>query len=472
MRIRLASSAPLDAPRPRTRKNVNPSRIIVSTFALAILLGTALLSLPAAAAGGAALSWLDALFLATSAVCVTGMSLFDIGETLSPFGTCVVLALVQIGGLGIMTLSCSFLLLLGRRLCFRDQLVVKESFDRCRISSLRGLITSIVLTTLAFECAVALVLGAHFRRAYDYAPLRAISHGVFHSVSAFCNAGFTLYPTSLERFNCDWVVLATCGTLLVAGGLGFVVIHNLSGYRFWRRGHAARGVLSMQTRTVLATTGALAALMAACVLGLEWNSALGGFSVPGKLLNALFHAVTPRSAGFHTVSMEAMGSPTLFVTIIMMFIGASPGSTGGGIKTCTLAVLIAASIAILRGREEVRLMKRSVEPRAVSEAICVTFFAALLVILVCTLLLITERGLATDSPEKGHLLCLLFETVSAFGMAGLSTGITPALTAWGRILLVLTMFAGRVGPLTLALIIMRRERPPVIHYPEESIMIG
>jgi trk system potassium uptake protein TrkH len=170
--------------------------------------------------------------------------------------------------------------------------------------------------------------------------------------------------------------------------------------------------------------------------------------------------------------MAAMGPPVLFITVIMMFIGASPGSTGGGIKTCTLAVLIASSRAIMRGREEVRLMKRSVESKTVAEAICVTFFAACLVMLVCTLLMVTEGKLVTDTPEKGHLMHFLFETVSAFGTVGLSTGVTPVLTVWGKLLIVMTMFAGRVGPLTLALIIMRRERAPAVHFPEEDIMIG
>lgn len=468
--IPLASRAA--APRPMGRRRVNPPRIIVLTFALAILAGTALLTLPVSTAGEKPLNWINALFIATSAICVTGLSVVDIGTTLTHFGQCVVLGLIQVGGLGIMTLSCAFLLLLGRRLSFRDQIVVKESLARGRLSSLHGLIGSIIATTLVVEAAGAVILYARLRHARGYPPLKALYHSVFHSVSAFCNAGFGLYPDNLERFSRDWTATATLGALIVIGGLGFAVIHNILGYRFWEKDRAARGALSMQTKTVLAVTAALIAFGTVCFLGLEWNSSLRNYSLPDKILNSLFHSVTPRTAGFNTLPMNAIGSPALFITIILMFIGASPGSTGGGIKTCTLAILIASSRAIMRGRSEVRLMKRSVEPKIVAEAVCVTFFAVCLVILVCTLLLVTERNLVTDTPGKGHLMHLLFETVSAFGTVGLSTGVTPMLTAWGKLLIVLTMFAGRVGPLTLALIIMRRVSPPMVHFPEEEIMIG
>lgn len=460
------------ARRKRYRKQVNPPRIIVLGFASAILIGTVLLKLPIASARQESLSFVDALFTATSATCVTGLIVRDTGSDFSRFGQMVILVLIQMGGLGIMTMSTAFLLLLGKRLSFREQMVVKDTVVRGRIASLKTLIGYIVLITFTFEFIGTLILHVHFRNTYGLAPYTAFYQAAFHSVSAFCNAGFSLYTTSLSAFRKDWITLITMGSLIVLGGLGFIVIYNVLNYRFWLRSRARRGKLLLQTKTVLITSAILVVVMLIAFLTLEWNHTLLALPVPYKVMNGFFHAVTPRTAGFNTIPVQDMSNAVLFITLFMMFIGASPGSTGGGIKTCTLAVLIATSRAIVSGREEVRLMRRSLSRKVVQEAICVALFAIGVVILICMLLLVTEKNLVVYTSEKGHLLKLLFETVSAFGTVGLSTGITPSLTTLGRLLITITMFVGRIGPLTLALIIAHREKRSLFHYPEEDVMIG
>ena len=456
----------------RSRRPLNPPRIIVLSFAVVILAGTALLMLPQASTGGESIGFTDALFTATSATCVTGLIVLDTGSNFTHFGQLVILVLIQAGGLGIMTMSTAFLLMLGKRLSGREHVVVKNTIARGRIGSLRMLIGYVILITFTSEFIGAIILYLRLLQVTDFSPYRAFYHAVFHSVSAFCNAGFSLYPDSLFMFRKDRVIILTMAVLIIVGGLGFIVNYNLIGIRFWTRNKLRRGKLSLQTRTVLVTSAALTLVMGICFLALEWGGDLNGLSLPDKLLNAFFHAVTPRTAGFNTLPVSSMSNPVLFITIVMMFIGASPGSTGGGIKTCTLAVLIATSRAIVAGRRDVRLMKRTLSQKVVKEAICVAFFAVATIIIVCTLLLITERGLVIYTPEKGHLMKLLFETVSAFGTVGLTTGITPSLTTWGRLIITFTMFIGRLGPLTLALIIARKEAAGLIHYPEEDVMIG
>jgi len=472
MDIRMPLRTEHDLTRLQKRKAINPPRIIVLSFASAIVIGTILLKLPLSTASGQVISIVDALFIATSATCVTGLTVLDIGSTLTHFGQLIVLGLIQAGGLGIMTLSTAFLVLLGRRLSFAERLVVTDSLAPTPLGGLKPLIGSVILVTFACELGGTLILCFHFQKCLGLSLHRAFYHALFHSISAFCNAGFSLYPDNLGGFSRDYVTVITLGSLIVIGGLGFVVIYDLMRHRFWMRNRATRGKLSLQTKTVLLTSALLILVLGSCVLALEWNVTLKGFTVPEKILNSFFHAVTPRTAGFNTLPVGAMGNPVLFITLFMMFVGASPGSTGGGIKTCTLAVLIATSLSIIRGRGEVRLMKRSLGQKTIAEALCVTFFASCLVIVVCTLLLITESARAIDTPQKGPVIHFFFETISAFGTVGLSTGVTPSLTTWGKILIIITMFTGRVGPLTLALIIARRRRPVSVRYAEEEMMIG
>lgn len=461
-----------DLARLQKRKAINPPRIIVLSFASAIVIGTILLKLPLSAASGQVISTVDALFIATSTTCVTGLTVLDIGTTLTHFGQLIVLGLIQAGGLGIMTLSTAFLILFGKRLSFAERLVATDSLAPTPLGSLKPFIGSVMLVTFVCELGGAAILCLHFHKCLGLSLHRAFYHALFHCISAFCNAGFSLYPDNLGRFSRDYITVITLGSLIIIGGLGFVVIYDLMRHRFWMRNRATRGKLSLQAKTVLLTSALLILVMGSCILALEWNVTLKGFTVPEKILNSFFHAVTPRTAGFNTLPVGAMGNPVLFITLFMMFVGASPGSTGGGIKTCTLAVLIATSLSIIRGRGEVRLMKRSLGQKTIAEALCVTFFAACLVIVVCTLLLITESARAIDTPQKGPVIHFFFETISAFGTVGLSTGVTPSLTTGGKILIIITMFTGRVGPLTLALIIARRRRPAAVHYAEEEMMIG
>jgi trk system potassium uptake protein TrkH len=459
------------APLPK-RKAINPPRIIVLSFASAVAIGAILLKLPLAAAGGRAISTIDALFIATSATCVTGLTVLNIGTSLSHFGQLVVLILIQAGGLGIMTLSTAFMVIFGRRLSFAERLVATDSLAPTPLSSMKSLIGSVLLVTFTCELVGAAILCLHFQKHLGYSLYQALYYAIFHCISAFCNAGFSLYSDNLRRFSRDYVTIATLGSLIVIGGLGFVVIYDLMRYRFWMRNRTIRGRISLQTKIAILISALLILVMGACVLTLEWNATLKQFTVPEKILNSFFHAVTPRTAGFNTIPVYAMGNAVLFITLFMMFVGASPGSTGGGIKTCTLAVIIATSLSLIRGDGEVRLMKRSLGQKTVAEALCVTFFAACLVIVVCALLLIVESDRTIGVPEKGPFLSFLFETVSAVGTVGLSTGATPSLSIWGKAIIIVAMFTGRVGPLTLALIIARRRRSAAVRYAEEDVMIG
>jgi trk system potassium uptake protein TrkH len=325
--------------------------------------------------------------------------------------------------------------------------------------------------TITFEFIGAIILTLHFRSAVGLTPFQAFYHGVFHSISAFCNAGFSLYSDNLLGYQRDATVIVVMGLLIVIGGLGFVVIYNLINFRFWLINRQLKGKLSLQTKTVLISSGLLIAFFMAFFLLLEWGGAMTRLSPVYKFCNAFFHAVTPRTAGFNTLPVTSLSNAVLFVTLVMMFVGASPGSTGGGIKTCTLAVLLATSRAIVRGKKEVTLFRRTVSYKVVQEAICVAIFALVVIAVVCTCLLVTERNLSY-LPEKGLLLKLLFEVFSAFGTVGLSMGITPSLSVLGKLLIVMTMFIGRLGPLTLALIISRKEAEAVLHYPDEDMMIG
>ena len=449
-----------------------PEWIAVKTFAAAILVGTALLTTPYATKRGDWQDPLAALFTATSATCVTGLTVVDTGSDLSLFGQIVVLALIQLGGLGIMTLGTFLLVLTGRRLRMQDEFILMDSLGTEGVRGLRSLLARTVLFTVALETVSASILAHRFISAHGYSPTEAVYHGVFHSISAFCNAGFSLYSSSLMGLRTDRTVVLVITCLIVLGGVGFLVLYNVSSLKIWRRDRLSRGKLTLHSKIVLASSAALIALGTLAFLLLESDRTLLALSWPDRLLCSVFQAVTPRTAGFNVVDMADVEPATSFLSMVLMFIGGSPASTAGGIKTTTLIVLALTVVTMVRGREDTELYHRAVPIKIVREALSIFLLSLLCILVFFFILLVSEEPDATGCTGPATT-DLLFETVSAFGTVGLSTGITPDLSAGGKLALVLCMFVGRLGPLTMALIIGGRDlSPTAVRFPEEEVVVG
>lgn len=461
-----------EEPEVEVRKRVNPPKVVALSFLAAILFGSVLLSLPFASSSGRGIAYIDALFTATSSTCVTGLVVKDTGSDFSLFGQIVIILLIQVGGLGIMTLSTFFLLLFGRRISLRDSITVRLSFGERGVRNTGQVIKSALVLTFAVELAGAAVLFWRFHSGPERLAIgKAAYYGIFHSVAAFCNAGFSTFSANLV--GQEWPVVITLGILLVLGGIGFVVLYNVLNLRFWRKDRLVRGRLSLQSKAVLLSTAALIGMGFILFLILEWNRGMGGQRIGERLVNSFFCSVTPRTAGFNTIDYAKMSSPGILLSMFLMFIGASPGSTGGGIKTCTFVVLLVTAYAIMHGRQNVVLFRRTIPYRVVQEAMAVALISLLLVGVAAVALSVSEReGSGWGNCEAGYAARTTFEVISAFGTVGLSTGITPYLSVVGKAILILTMYAGRVGPLTLALIVAGREPAPAVEYPEESTMIG
>lgn len=436
----------------------HPSRLITVSFGTLITVGTVLLTFPASA-GRSAVSALNALFTATSAACVTGLIVLDTPHDFSAFGQVVILVLIQVGGLGIMTLSTFGALMLGGTLGLRGERALAEMLDLQTAATAYRLTRFIVLSTLAIEAVGAVLLTVSYLQA-GFAPGEAVWHGVFHAISAFCNAGFALQPDSIVMFQHSPLALLVHAVLIVLGGLGFVVLAAVGGRIVRRR----RQPLPVQVRVVLAASAVLVLVGAVVYGACEWHRTLDGLSLPDKVVNALFESVTLRTAGFNSVDFTDLRSATALFMILFMFIGASPGSTGGGIKTTTVVVLLVAIRAAVVGRGQTTLYEREV-PREIvlrSLAIAVTSFAVVAGALFLLLLF-----------EPQPFLDLFFEVVSAFGTVGLSLGATAALGPAGKLTIIAVMFIGRIGPLTLALLLgTSATRRVAVRYPETRLMVG
>jgi trk system potassium uptake protein TrkH len=445
-------------------KNVNlfrrmkPAQILVLGFALVILLGSVLLSLPVASASRQPTHFLDAFFTATSAVCVTGLVVQDTGTHFSTFGQVVILALIQIGGLGFMTMATFFALLLGKRINLKERLLMQEALNQLTVEGIVKLVRHVLVITFLIEGTGALILG--IRWSGELGLARGFYYGLFHSISAFNNAGFDLFGEfrSLTGFVSDITVNTVITILIILGGIGFTVIVDLINKRRWRG-------FSLHTKIALSTTAALLAIGAISVFVLEYNNSktLAPLSLPAKILASWFQSVTPRTAGYNTLDIAGLRDATQLLIIILMFIGASPGSTGGGIKTTTFRSLITAVSSMVRGRQDVELYERRLPQDLVYRSLTITIIATALVLAVTMLLTITETA---------DFLMILFETVSAFGTVGLTMGLTTKLTVIGKILIALTMFAGRVGPLTIAFAVAQKQQKTLYRLAEEKIMIG
>ena len=422
------------------------------------------------AAGAGEVSLLEAFFTATSAVCVTGLTVVDTGTRFSPGGQAVILALMQAGGLGIMTFAVFVALLLGRDVSFTDRRVIRDSLHHSPSPQLVGLVRYVLVLAVSIEGIGAALLWLRFRRSFPSGE--AVWQSVFHSVSAFCNAGFSLWPDSIVRWRGDVLVNAVMSGLVLAGGLGFLVNMELGEQARLRLLRRRAPRLSLHSRLVLAVSGALLAVAVAAFLVLEWGNLLRGLPLGEKLLASWFQAVTPRTAGFNTVDFAQATPATLYLVALLMAVGASPGSTGGGVKTTTLGLIAALLVARWRGRGRATVFRRTIPHAVMDRALALALLAGVLVSLGIGLLLLTEGHGQPFERVRPHFGALVFEAVSAFGTVGLSTGVTSSLSAAGQLVLIVLMFVGRVGPLTLVLAVGPRPPRGRFRYAEENVMVG
>lgn len=446
----------------------NSVQILALGFFGLILIGGFLLSLPISSNSGQSTSIVDSLFTATSAVCVTGLVVVDTATHWNYFGQTVIIILIQIGGLGFMSFTTLLAILIGKKITLKERLLLQESMNTFSIQGLVKLIRYILVFTFAVEGLGALLLSTQF------IPIFGISKGIYysiwHSISAFCNAGFDLMGTysgkysSLTAFANNPVIIYTMSALIIIGGLGFTVWSEVYNYR-------ERKKFSLHSKVVLSITGVLIIGGTILMFLLEYNNplTLGHMPLFEKVNNAFFAAVTPRTAGMNTISTSDMTLGGQFLTMILMFIGGSPGSTAGGLKTATFGVLIITLISIIRGRDDVEIFKRRISKDTVYKSFALFILALSLVIIVTMLLCITQQGV----PDGDKFNYLLYEATSAYGTVGLSLGLTQHLNTAGKIIIMITMYLGRVGPMTVLLALTHRmSKKSAIKYPEDKILIG
>lgn len=447
----------------QVQKLLTAERILVLSFASFILLGTFLLMLPQATIGSP-LDLIDALFTATSATCVTGLVVVDTGARFTLLGQLIILMMIQLSGLGIMTFSTAFLYILEGRLSLGSRDLLHETLSQGPMPNLKSLLKTVFFATIVIEGIGSIILSLRFL--LEMPPAQAIYHGIFHAISAFCNAGFALYSDSLMAYRGDLIVNFTISILIILGGLGFIVIYELHRVRELRWSS-----LSFHIRLVLVMTILLIVAGAILFFFLEIKNSIEKLPWDTKILASFFQSVTARTAGFNTINIGSLSNPTLFILIILMFIGASPASCGGGIKTTTFAILISMLKARFSNQENVNLFYRRIPSETVSKAISITFFSFICVTACTVLLLITELAGLSHRESRGLFMELLFEVTSAFGTVGLSTGTTPNLSSAGRILITMMMFIGRLGPLTIAMTVGRKEKA-YYKYAQEKVLVG
>lgn len=441
------------------------ARTICIGFFAVIAAGTLLLMMPFSSSDGSWGEIVVALFTSTSAVCVTGLGVVDTGTYFSFWGQLVITLLVQIGGLGYMTMTTFLMLLIGRRFDLRQKLAIQESFDRPFLQGSQSLVRSIIATTLVFEIAGIILLFKVFSEDYDLPYSFWLA--TFHSVSAWNNAGFSLFKDNLMSYHASWIINLTIPGLIILGGIGYQVIIE---FYIWlveriQKKHK-RYIFSLNFRVVTTTTFKLLLIGTVAFFLIEYNNpdTLADFSLKDKILAAWFQSVTTRTAGFNTIDNGKMATAALFVTMGLMFVGASPSGTGGGIKTTTLRIISNCTRSVLQGKEEVIIYKRTVPSPLILKAIAVVFGSAMTVILATTIISFFE--------SEFNLIQILFEVISAFGTVGLSMGITASLSPLAKLILVATMYTGRVGVILLIAAIVGDPHPSVIKYPEENMLVG
>jgi len=450
-------------------QNLSPAATLVSFYAFAIFSATLLLMMPWAAQS-TPVGFVDALFTITSAMCVTGLTVVDTGTTFTLFGQLVILATIQLGGLGITTFSVYLFFYLRSGVGLRDRWVINETLVHSPVRSMQDLVRAVIHLTLLIEAVGTVCLALVFVPQFGW--LQGCYYALFHAVSAFCNAGFALFSDNLIGYRDNPIVNLTIMALIILGGIGFLVMREL--HDIWqRRRKGLRWRVSLHSKLVLLTSGILIVAGWLAILALELgNGSFRGASLGEALWVTLFQSVTTRTAGFNTIDLNAFGVPTIFLMIVLMFIGASPGSTGGGVKTTSLALFLAALYSRLKGYRVTSVFKRTVPEETVNKTFTLFLLAALWIVVMTFFLLLAEVSGSTAAQTHGVLLNYLFEVVSAFGTVGLSLGVTPKLTAVGKLLVTMLMFVGRVGLLTFAFVVVKQAGREGTVYAEENIMIG
>lgn len=441
----------------------NPVRILCIGFALVILTGGILLTLPVSSIDRTYTSFVDSLFTSTSAVCVTGLVTLDTGSHWSYFGKTVIMCLIQVGGLGFMSFATLFALVVGKKITLSERLVMQEAMNANNLQGLVKMAKYILIFTFSVEGVGAALLSTQFIP--EFGPVKGIYYSIFHSVSAFCNAGFDILGTeenkfiSLITYQNNPVIILTIGALIVTGGLGFAVWADIYNFKGIKR-------LSLHSKTVITVTLILIFGGALLMFLIEQDNpgTMGNQTIDGKLLSSVFASITPRTAGFNSISTSDMMPAGRFLTIILMFIGGSPGSTAGGIKTTTLAIIIFTIISAARGKEDTEIYKKRIPRVVVLKAFIIATLALLLVTTMVIMLTVTEKGASLEY--------IIYEVTSGFGTVGLTLGLTPRLTIIGKLLLVFTMYSGRVGPLTMALSIAKKDNANLVRYPEDKVLVG
>ena len=444
------------------RLQLRPAQLIILSFFSAILLGTFLLKLPNSASANHTIGVIDAFFTATSAICVTGLTTLSITDNFSFFGQLIVLILIQIGGLGIMTLSSSMTVLLGKSMAMKDRLIMQDLLEISNMEGLMNLVFDIIRYTFIIELWGGIILTfAFIHEGFDLP--KALYFGFFHSISAFCNAGFSLFNTSLESYGTNPLIHGTIAILVALGGVGFIVLREMKEVIIKRKSFARVGI---HTKLVLMISIVLTGSAALFIFFGEYLNSLDGYSLWEKAQISLFQSVTLRTAGFNTIPMTSLHTYTIYLMALYMFVGASPGSTGGGIKTTTFAILISSIISTLKGKKKVEVFNRTIAPPIVVRTIALTFIS----ILLASFFILLLMKLEPDQP----FLSIFFEVISAGGTVGLSLGgVTPFLSSAGKIAISFLMLIGRTGPLTLVLAIgERKDSTGKVDYPDGRIMIG
>jgi trk system potassium uptake protein TrkH len=442
-------------------KKLTPVQILALGFATIILTGALLLMLPISSAAGITTPFLTALFTSTSAVCVTGLVVVDTGTYWSTFGQFVIMLLIETGGLGFMSFATLIAILLGRKITLRERLVIHEAMNSFSLQGLVRLAKYALMATFAIEATGAALLAIRFIP--DYGFVKGLWFGIFHAVSAYCNAGFDIVGNfqNLIPYQESVIVNVTVMALIVIGGIGFVVQSEIYNSRNFKK-------FTLHTKVVLVTTAILIFGGALLFFLLEYNNpgTMKPLSMKGKILSSFFASVTPRTAGFNTVDTTKMTLASKIITIIFMYIGASPGSTGGGIKTSTFAVLVMTVISVIKGRDDTEIAGKRIPKDLVYRALSIVAISIALLIVDVLVLSLTEKG--------AGLVEMVYEATSAFGTVGLSLGFSPKLTSIGRIIIILTMYTGRVGPLTLAFAFAQKNLKggAIVKYPEEKVLIG
>jgi trk system potassium uptake protein TrkH len=445
-------------------RHLSPPRIFVLSFASVIVTGAILLWLSFSTTKEP-LRFLDALFTSTSAVCVTGLVVIDLGQDLTTVGQVITIFLFQIGGLGIITFSTIFFILMGRGLSFKGREIVQSTLLHTPTRDFFRILKSVLWFTFFFEFLGTLLLFIRFSK--DFSLGRAFYQALYHAISAFNNCGYSLFSDSLVRYQGDWIVNLTVIGLLVIGGIGFIVQ-----YEVFARLRGIQKRLSVHTRIVVLTSIILIVTGALLFYIIERNHIMKGIPIQTKILTSFFQSVTPRTCGFNTVNIGLLANETILILIILMFVGASPGSTGGGIKTTSVALLFLMMWNRIKGNEEVNVFNRTIPREIVGRTISIIFASAFSVSLVTSILLLSGGGSVAASESRHFFVEYLFETVSAFGTVGLSMGITPKMNDIQKYAIILMMFAGRVGPLTFAFSLSRGTGKRSVTYSEEGVMVG